>query len=88
VNPEIEKSFCICGHLTIQHSKMGKKAWDRLDKQLEGYKESSMVDREKFWKKYLSEGTQEEWQCTQCTCESFKRDNLRYLEEKAKEKKK
>ena len=88
MNPEIEKSFCICGHLTIQHSKMGKKAWDRLDKQLEGYKEPSMIDREKFWKKYLSEGTQEEWQCTQCNCEAFKRDNLRYLEEKAKEKRK
>jgi len=79
-------TLCICSHPNTQHSKMGKKAWDRLDKQLEGYKESSMVDREAFWKKYLSEGTQEEWKCTQCNCEAFKMDNLRYLEEKLKEK--
>jgi len=66
---------------------MNRKAWDRLDKQLEGYKESSMVDREKFWKKYFSEGVQEECACTQCDCKAFKMDNLRYLEEKLKEKK-
>ena len=86
MNPEIE-ILCICGCSRRQHSKMNKKAWDRLDKQLEGYKESSIVDREKFWKKYLSEGTQEEWACTQCDCSQFHMDNLKFLEEKLKEKK-
>ena len=87
MNLEIE-TFCICSHSRKQHTKMGTKAWDRLFKQLEGYKESSMFDREKFWKKYLLEGTQEEWKCNECNCEAFKMDNLKYLEQKYKEKKK
>jgi hypothetical protein len=65
---------------------MNSKAWDRFYKQLEVYKDDTMDGRKAFWNEFLTSGTQEEWKCTQCNCESFKRDNLRYLEEKANEK--
>jgi hypothetical protein len=86
VNPEIE-TLCICGCSSREHTKLNRKAWDRLDKQLEGYKENSMKDREEFWEKYLTNGSQDEWACTGCNCRAFKQDNLKFLEDKLKEKK-
>jgi hypothetical protein len=84
----MKEFICICGHSSRQHTKMNKKSWDRLDKQLEGYKENSLQDREKFWTKFLTDGSQDEWRCSECDCESCKMDNLRYLEELYEAKKK
>jgi hypothetical protein len=66
---------------------MNGKAYDRLNKQIEGYKENSQKDREKFWKKYLTTGTDDERACSQCDCKSLRMDNLRYLEKLYEENK-
>lgn len=83
---DIEETLCICGDSSRQHTKMNKKSWDRLNKQLEGYNEGSWKDREMFWDKFLTEGSIEEWRCNECDCEAFKMDNLKYLEQKYKER--
>jgi hypothetical protein len=84
VNPTI-KAPCLCGHPYKQHNQMNKKAWDRFHKQLNGYVDSE-EERLKFWKQFISVHIADEWRCTECDCEAFKMDNLRYLEEKANEK--
>lgn len=83
----MKEFLCSCGHSSRVHNKMNKKSWDRLNKQLEGYKENSMEDRERFWTEFLTGGSQDEWKCSECDCEACKMDNLRYLEELYEEKK-
>lgn len=83
----IEETLCICGCSSRQHTKMNEKSWNRFNKQLEGYKDDNLDVRKKFWEKYMTSGEPDEWACTQCDCRAFKMDNLRYLEEKLKEKK-
>jgi hypothetical protein len=87
VNLDIEEILCICGCSSRVHTKMNQKSWDRLNKQMEGYKEDTPEKREAFWTEFLTGDSQEEWACSECDCKSFKMDNLRYLEERLKEKK-
>jgi len=65
---------------------MNQKSWDRLHKQTEGYKEDNPEKRNAFWMKFLTGGSNDEWKCSECSCQAFKMDNLKYLEEKAHEK--
>ena len=82
-----EETLCICCCSSRVHTKMNKKSWDRLNKQIEGYKEDNPEKRNEFWEKFLAGGSEDEWQCSECPCMAFKMDNLRYLEKKLKEKK-
>ena len=77
----MKEFLCICGCSSRVHTKMNKKSWDRLNKQLEGYKEKNMEYRNKFWKKFMTGGSQDEWRCSECDCDSCKMDNLKYLEQ-------
>ena len=80
--------YCTCGHSKTQHSETNDKHWNRFQNQLVGYKERDIKDRERFWKKFLTEGSDDEWKCTKCKkCNGFKLDNLRLVEDMAKEKK-
>lgn len=83
-----EKTLCICGCSSGVHTKMNQKSWDRLNKQIEGYTEDNSEKRNKFWTEFLTGGSNDEWKCAECNCQAFKRDNLRYLEGKLKEKRK
>lgn len=85
-NPK--ETLCICGCSSRVHTKMNQKSWDRLNKQIEGYKEDTPEDRNKFWTEFLTGGSNDEWKCSECFCQAFRMDNLRYLEEKLKEKRK
>lgn len=84
----IEETLCICGCSSRVHTKMNSKAWDRFHRQLDNYEDDNLDARKKFWDKYMTGGTQEEWACSECDCKAFKMDNLRYLEEKLKENQK
>jgi hypothetical protein len=66
---------------------MNKKSWDRMHKQLENYKDDNLDARNKFWDQYMTSGSPDEWKCSECDCQAFKMDNLRYLEARLKEKK-
>lgn len=87
---EIELICLTCGCAATEHNKMNQKGWNRLSKQLTGY-EDTPENREKFWKKFLTDGAKinsinmEEWACGSCYCDSFKLNNLDYLEKKHKE---
>ena len=81
-----EETLCICGCSSRVHTNMNKKCWDRLNKQIKGYKRDTSKNREKFWNKFLTGGSNDEWQCSECDCQAFKMDNLRYLEQKLNEK--
>jgi hypothetical protein len=82
-----EETLCVCGCSSRVHHKMNAKAWDRFNKQLEGYKDDTLEGRNAFWNKFLTGGSSDEWRCSECDCPAFKMDNLMYLEEKLKEKK-
>lgn len=80
---------CICGCSSREHTRMNNKAWDRLNKQIaEIEAPDTPENREKFWAKFLSDGgsTADEWACSTCSCGSFKMDNLKFLEDRYKEK--
>jgi hypothetical protein len=83
------KEYCVCKHSKDQHTETNGKHWARLQNQLVGYKEHSLADREKFWAKFLTEGSDDEWRCEneKCKCDSFKLDNLKLIEDIAKERK-
>jgi hypothetical protein len=83
----LDKSFpCICSHRYSKHTKSNGKSWGRLQKQLDNYKDTPK-NRHKFWFKYLTGSTPDEFQCSECDCSSFKMDNLRFLEDKLEKKK-
>ena len=76
----MKKLPCICGHRSDKHSKSNGKSMERLNRQLKGYQDT-LANREKFWKEFLSNIKLEEFGCGECKCESFKQDNLKYLED-------
>lgn len=72
---------CTCGHINKKHSESNGKSMERLTKQLdEGYIDN-LKNRSKFWKRFLSEIKLDEFGCSICKCDSFKQNNLKYLED-------
>ena len=77
--------YCMCKHSKTAHSELGPGHWGRLNKQLAGYKDTP-TSRKRFWKKFLLNQSDSDWRCNKCQCSEFKLDNLRYVEDLAKEK--